>query len=39
MTAIGYGDVTPINPFEVFISIFVTLFSSCIFASVYNKIQ
>ncbi|CAD8121507.1 unnamed protein product [Paramecium sonneborni] len=38
MTTVGYGDITPINPFEVSISICLTLFSSCIFAYVFNTI-
>lgn len=38
MTTVGYGDITPINPYEVSVSICLTLFSSCIFAYVFNTI-
>ncbi|CAD8213605.1 unnamed protein product [Paramecium octaurelia] len=38
MTTVGYGDITPINAYEVLVSICLTLFSSCIFAYVFNTI-
>ncbi|CAD8125762.1 unnamed protein product [Paramecium sonneborni] len=38
MTTVGYGDITPINSYEVLVSICLTLFSSCIFAYVFNTI-
>lgn len=38
MTTVGYGDITPVNPFEVSVCICLILFSSCIFAYVFNTI-
>lgn len=38
MTTVGYGDIIPVNIYEVITCICLTLFSSCIFAYIFNTI-
>lgn len=39
MTTVGYGDITPKNIYEVVTCICLVLFSSCIFAYIFNTIS
>ncbi len=38
MTTVGYGDIVPVNPTEVKISIAFTLVSSIMFAFALNRV-
>ena len=38
MTTVGFGDITATNKYEVGVAICLILFSSCIFAYVFNTI-